>query len=475
MLLKAAVNLMLALARFTAAAPAAAAGPAALAPPAVAGAAGAAGIAPLVASYRSDRTAAPSTGRAPAAAPPAEDPFAGRERLDRDALLRAVVQRNPSLEAARQAWRAAAAHGLAQGALPDPALSLELTPFALGHGFAEGIEVRQALPLAARRRLGVTAAAAAAGGALADYRAAVVELAAAASLLFDDFYMAERMLAIDDEHLRLAEELRRAAADRYAAGLAPQQEPLQAEVEAARLLHHRSELLVERERLAIRIQELVHAPAGRPLPPPPERLPEPPPAAAPPAAAEELAVAASPEVAARRAAADARRAELDLARLAGRPDVEVMGAYDSRWAAAGQRLLAGVAIALPVHTARRAAERAEAEARLAAAESERIAAEDRVRGAVREAVVRLAEAGHAREIYQERLLPASRDQLRAARSSFEVGRGSFQALIEAERSLREAEIGNEQGLVDLYRRQAEYDRALGRLPPGIDAAEGLPR
>jgi cobalt-zinc-cadmium efflux system outer membrane protein len=406
------------------------------------------------------------------------DPFAGLPRLEREALLRAVVERNPSLEAARQAWRAADARRGGRQELPDPTLALAATPFAYGTGtsaFAASLELRQPLPLASRRRLGGAMAAAQAAGAVAGYRAALVELVAAASLLYDDYYMAYRLLALNAEHLRLAEEMRRAATDRYAAGLGPQRQALQAEVEAARLLHRRTELEVERELLAIRIQAMVHTSASRPLPPPPERLPAPPiTGAAPPGEAEQIAVAASPELAARSAAADARRADLELARLARRPDLELMGLYDSRWPAAGQRFLAGVAIALPVRGERAAADRSAAEALLAQAESERSAAEDQVRAAARAAALRLDEADHVREIFQDRLLPAARDQLRAARASFEVGQGSFEALLEAERDLRDLEIEGEQALVDLYRRQAELDRVLGRLPPGIEPAGGPP-
>lgn len=406
------------------------------------------------------------------------DPFAGQPRLGREPLLRAVVERNPTLEAARQAWRAAAARRRGQGLLPDPTVGIEISPFALGTsgprgggggaGFAETVELRQALPPASRRRLGASAAAAESAGAAADYRAALVELVAAASLAYDDYFMIYRELALNDEHLRLAEELRRTAIDRYAAGRAPQQDPLQAELEAARLLHRRTELQVARERLALHIQALVHRSASLPLPPPPPQLPVPVYAGPRGVEAEQAAVGAHPELAARRAAEEARGADLELARLAGRPDLELMAGYDSRWAAAGQRFLAGVAVQLPLHGERRSAGRAEAEARLAQAESERAAAEDRVREAARAASAELELAEHVRAIYQDRLLPASRDQLRAARASYEVGQGSFQALIEAEKNLREAELGDEQALVDLYRRQAELDRAVGRLPPGLD-------
>jgi cobalt-zinc-cadmium efflux system outer membrane protein len=422
----------------------------------------------------------PPTGRAPASreADAGGDPFAGLARLERETLLRAVVERNPSLEAARQAWRAADARRGGRQELPDPTLALAATPFAHGGGtaaFAASVELRQPLPLASRRRLGTAVAAAQTAGVLAGYRAALVELVAAASLLYDDYYMVYRQLALNAEHLRLAEEMRRAATDRYAAGLGPQRQALQAEIEAARLLHRQTELAVERELLAIRIQGMVHSSASRPLPPPPERLPAPPiTGAAPASEAERIALAQSPEVAARRAAADARRADVELARLARRPDLELMGLYDSRWPAGGQRFLAGVAVGLPVRGERAAADRTAAEALLAQAESERSAAEDQVRAEARIAALRLDEADHVREIYQDRLLPASRDQLQAARAGFEVGQGSFESVIEAERDLRDVEIGGEQALVDLYRRQTELDRVLGRLPPGIEPAGGPP-
>jgi outer membrane protein TolC len=425
-------------------------------------------------------TAAAAT--APAGRPPASregdggDPFAGLARLERENLLRAVVERNPSVAAARQAWRAADARRGGRLELPGPNLALAVTPFAHGGGtaaFAEVLELRQPLPLASRRRLGATLAAVETAGALAGYREALVELVAAASLLYDDYYMAYRLLALNAEHLRLAGEMRRAATERYAAGLGPERQVLQAELETARLLHRQTELEVERELIAIRIRGLVHSSASLPLPPPPEQLPPPPiTAAAPPSEAEQIALAASPELAARRATADARRAGLELARLARRPDLELMGLYDSRWPAAGQRFLAGVAVGLPVRGERAAAERSAAEALLAQAESERSAAEDQVRTAARMAALRLDEADHVREIYLDRLLPAARDQLRAARASFTVGQGSLEAVLEAERDLRDTEIGGEQALVDLYRRQAELDRILGRLPPGLEAAAG---
>jgi outer membrane protein TolC len=67
-------------------------------------------------------------------------------------------------------------------------------------------------------------------------------------------------------------------------------------------------------------------------------------------------------------------------------------------------------------------------------------------------------------LFRDRLLPAARDQVGAARSGFETGRNSFLALIDAERNLRNVELGYEEALASLGHRRAELDRALGRIP-----------
>jgi len=68
------------------------------------------------------------------------------------------------------------------------------------------------------------------------------------------------------------------------------------------------------------------------------------------------------------------------------------------------------------------------------------------------------------ELYRGRLLPALGDQIRAARAGFETGQNSFLTLIEAERNQRSVRLGFEEALTDFYRRRAELDRALGRMP-----------
>jgi outer membrane protein TolC len=405
--------------------------------------------------------------------PPADDPFAGSERLDRDALVRAVLARNQDVEAMRQAWLAARERPAQAGALADPMVSYGVAPLSIGSAdvdLGQELRVEQPLPYPGRRGLRRAQAEAEAGMAGAELAEVRLELTATAALLFADYALVHQALAINTDHRRLLGEVREVAAARYAAGLLSQQDPLLAETEEAELQVEETELAAERAALTARINALLHRASDLPLPPPEEgalaarpELPE-------VAALEEAALAARPEIAARLADLEARRAALDLARLERRPDFGVMTSYNSMWGDREHRWMAGMTVNLPVWRRRTEAARREAEARLAQAEAERTHIEHEVRGEVREAHARLAAGMRAAILYESRLLPAARDQVEAARAGFTTGQVTALAVLEAERAVRRAELGYAETLAALERRRAELDRATGRLPAGPDAA-----
>lgn len=400
-----------------------------------------------------------------------EDPFAGATALERETLAAAVAARNPSLEAARQAWRAATARAPQERSLANPMVSYGLAPLSAGADvpFGQEIEFRQALPFPGKLRARGAMAEAEAEAAFQDYREALLELASEASRLADDWYLVHRAREINDQHKLLLDSFREVAAARYAAGLAAQQDPLQAEVEGAKLLQAGAELDSARRITAARINALLHRDSGAALPPPPDRLPDPP-ALADFGGLEQEALAARPGLAGQASMIRAREAGLAMALLERRPDFEVMGSYSSMWMDTEHRFMAGVAVDLPLRRGRIEAARAQAEAELAAARSERAAAEDEVRAEVREAYEMVFETLSQIEIQRNRVLPATRDQIRAARAGFETG-GSFLAAIEAERNLREAELRDHELLAEFHRRRARLDRVLGRLPAGIPVPE----
>jgi len=77
---------------------------------------------------------------------------------------------------------------------------------------------------------------------------------------------------------------------------------------------------------------------------------------------------------------------------------------------------------------------------------------------------------HLIELYRDRVLPAARDQVAAARVSFESGNESMLGLIEAERSLRDAQQQYHEAVAGYVRAQAAVARTLGELPGTAAAA-----
>lgn len=395
----------------------------------------------------------------------------GQPLLERRALIQAVLERNPSLETARQAWRAAAEVIPQAASLDDPMASYSLAPLSVTADarFGEVLRFSQRIPQPGTLRLREEMAAAAASAAKYRVEEVRLRLATTASLLYDDYWLVDRALAITREHAGLLETFRLVATSRYATGLAPQQAPIQAEVEAARLLHRQAVLTSERRKLVARLNALLHRPASAPLAPAPDRLDADEADRLDAEDAVEAAPPSRPEVAARRAGIDSLRARVALEGLGARPDFEVMASYNSMWNTPEHRWTVGVGLRLPVRRKRLRASVAEAEARLAAGESELAALDDAVAAEVETARADLEEAEHVVRLYRDRVLPAARDQVAAARAGFETGGGSMLGLIDAQRSLLAAELTQAEAVAEVASARAALDRALGRMPLGWTA------
>jgi outer membrane protein TolC len=412
------------------------------------------------------------------------DPIALAETLERSTLIAAVLERNPSLAAARQAWRAAAERPRQVSALENPTVAYALAPLSIGSGVTVGqeIELSQPLAFAGRRRAREAMATAEAAMLEADLATLRLELARRAELLFVDYALTAELLRIHEHHGALLEDLQRAAAARYAAGQGSQQDPLQAESELAHVLHERVQLLSQQRILGAQLNTLLHRAPGEPLPPPPSRPPTDAQAHGMVDAARfEESALARPELRSAAWVIEARRAELDLARRESGPLVEVMTAYEAMWSDREHRWLVGGSVSVPLWRRRIRAGVAEAEAKLAQAENERAARAQEVRGEVWEAAQRLGESEHVLGLYRDRLLPIALDRVEAALAGFRSGTNDFVALIDAERNQREAELGYQQALADLDRNHVELARAAGiadatvsttTAEPGAETGQG---
>ncbi len=422
------------------------------------------------------------SAQAPAAAPPtdaptvAARPVTAAPELQRTALLQAVMEQNPSLGQARASVSAASARVTRAKALADPTLSYSIAPLSLFSDsvrFGQEVELSQALPFPGKRRLAGEVARAEATAMGEEMKTVRLRLALLASQLYDDWVLVHRALELNAEHEALLATLKKSAEAQYVAGRATQADPLQAEVALSELLHERSMLESRRASVRARLNGMLHRAPHLSLPPPPAHREEPKATAL--GASETLqqeALRNRPELAALRARVGGGEAAVQLASRNTLPDLMVMGAYNSMWMDTPHQFMAGVSLNLPIQLGAKRAERDEARAQLHGLKRDEARLVDEVRVEVEEARARLLEAHHGLEIFRERVLPAARDQVAAARAGFATGRNGFSTVLEAERSLRSAQLRLEEARADVSRRDAELQRALGRIPFLASASEG---
>ncbi|MEO7735436.1 MAG: TolC family protein [Kofleriaceae bacterium] len=389
-----------------------------------------------------------------------DDVVFGSAALDRNALVAAVLARNPDLDAARETWRAAAAAYPIATALDDPMASYEVAPFSIGSSvpFGQKIEVRQKLPWPGKRQLAGASALADAEGAEADFNTLRLDLAEATVNAFDDYYVAARALEVNQHHHDLLARIEKSALAQYTVGHGSQQDPLEARAEIIALERERL-MLVTRQRTAVaKINRLLRRRADAELPPPPAKLEVTPPL---PAATE-----LHPRQLAATAKSRGRQADIEHADRAFYPDFEVMGSYNSMWNTWQHQWMIGVGIEIPLQRDKRRAavdmaraEKAKAIAELASVTDMLGEDRDRTRREVDEAT-------QALELYEKQLLPVSLARVDAALAGFTAGQNPFSTTVMAEHALRGIELEIEQARADLDRKTAALERAEGRIPGG---------
>jgi outer membrane protein TolC len=388
------------------------------------------------------------------------------EPLSREVLIAQVLESNPTVESARQAWREALARIPQVTALADPMVAYEAAPGSLGFEADVGQVVRlsQRFEWPGKQGLRGAMAQAEAEARDSDLDQVRMDLALTASMLFDDHYVVQRSLEINREHLGLLTGLQESAVAQYAAGRGRQQDPLQAEVELALLERERLALVSRQQVIVAQLNGLLHRAPGAALPPAPARLLGATMPAGDAASWAERATRDRPELSAITHRMEARRSAVALARRASLPDFALMGTYNSMMPMPEHRFMFGVSLNIPLQIGAKRGGVDQAKAALARTQSLHLSQVDGVRVELTQAWVRLEEAIAEASLYEERILPAARSQVAAAEAGYQSGRDDFSDLMAAERRLRSLERQYEESLAKTWTRRALLARAAGVAP-----------
>jgi outer membrane protein TolC len=388
------------------------------------------------------------------------DPFQGQAELDFEQLKREIQARNPSLQEAILAWRAASERYPQEISLEDPMFGYMIGVSGIGPQGGYMTEASQKLPWFGKRQLRGEKADYEARAASRDVEDVRLMLAEASANAYLDFYLARRELDLNAANLELLREFRQIAQVRYEANQVTQQDVLQSNIELADAEGRQVEL-TRQERVAVaRINTLLHRGADCRLPPPGEKLATP--VVLPPVETfREAALCHRPDLSAEAARIRVEEANVALACKEFYPDFEVVAKYDAFMMPDDMRPQVGVNMNVPLAKGKRYAAWREASAKLQQRRAAYAKKADQARFEVQSSYAMLLESGQLLRLYAEKILPSAEDNIQSARTNYTAGKVDFLRLIEAQRQFYRQQERYYQALADYHRRLAEMYRVSG--------------
>jgi len=385
-----------------------------------------------------------------------------------------ALEKNPEIQLLRQRLEVVSARAKQAPYLEDPQIAFQLggvplsNPTSFNQADTNSIGIRQMLPFFGKLTLKEKIAQQEAKVVEQELRAKEREIISMVKMAYADLFMAQRAIEILREQLEIMRTIIRATEARYAVGRVTQQDVFKAQLEQSELMNQL--IVAERESgvAEVKLNTAMYRPPRMPI-----RLP----AdltllggAVTPAGIEDLALATRPEL--KGAEEEIQRSER-MYELADKnrkfPDFMLGWDYMRMpMEMKKDRYAAMVNITIPFSPwtiGRRNYEVEESLAEIRAAKANRDALRNMTLREVGESQAKVQAARRSVQLYSEGLLTQAELSFRAAMAAYQTGRVEFVTLLEAERALREARMGNFKAQANVLQSLADLERAVGKELP----------
>ncbi|MGI8510395.1 MAG: TolC family protein [Gemmatimonadaceae bacterium] len=384
--------------------------------------------------------------------------------LTRARAVQLALTRNPQLEVAREQTAEFRALKVQAVAIPDPAVTAGLDQqsgfFRNLPGGQRNIGAVLAVPFPDKIRLRGRVASADVTNSSAAYHALRYTIAAQTAVMYDSLLLATRQRADISQSRQLSQQFLQRTQARFDAGTAPRLDVIKAQVDVAQaenqLIANERDIAAAQGGLNRLVGRTVGAPivAGDSLgiPPPLPRF----------EVVTALAVASRSELAGLKAEREGAKAATSLAHEFWLPDITLGVNRDVTPGAPPSAFSTGLAFPVPFlfwqHTRGEIAQAQHRERELAASYRDLYAqiGQD-VRNAYATANTTLRQAIFIRDV----LLPSAREAFRAASASYAIGGSSAFEVIDARRTLLDAESQYSLALAAANTAQSDLERAVG--------------
>lgn len=385
-------------------------------------------------------------------------------RLTRSEAIALALANNPQLAVAREQTNQFRAARVVARSIPDPAVTASLDNqngfFRSGAGGAKTVGVGLLVPFPDKLRLQGAVATGDVKAAEANYLALRRQLAAMTSQAYDSLLVAIRHLSDTRESRQLSDDFLKRTQARFDAGMVPRLDVIKARVDVAQATNSLISGNRDIANAQAALDRLLGKPLGQPvlavdsltIPPEMPTLEQ----------LEPIALVARAELAGIAARRKAAESATRLSKEFWIPDLNLGVSRDLTPGAPSTAFSTGIAFPIPLlfwqHTRGQISQAQSRERELAATETDlRAAIGEDVRTAYATANAALRQA---RYISNE-LLPAAREAFRAASAGYAIGGSSAFEVIDARRTLLDAERQYTDALAAANTSRADLERATG--------------
>jgi cobalt-zinc-cadmium efflux system outer membrane protein len=385
-------------------------------------------------------------------------------------LLALAKERNPDIAAMRHEVSAANERVLPAGALMNPRFKMELEDITKGGqqdptllpsdtGSAR-YTLSQDFPWSGKRDLKREMATQDIQVAQSREQQTWSDMAARIKSLFAQRYLVKATQQLVNENLNLMLQLEKVLQVRYATGLAAQQDITRIHVEHTGMRAELAALAGEWRQTQSRLNALLARPWDAPLAPPAALRPLPEPSKLDFNALSERVRRANPQLAVESARVRSAEKNRDLSFKSRYPDVTVgINAMQRQGSINEWGLM--LELNLPLQGDVWRAQEREAQAMLAAAQARQEAALNQAQADLSDNLSALETARQTEHLMTYSLMPQADLTWRAALAGYENGKADFATLLDAQRQIRQARLGQLKAQVDAQMRLAEIEKLLG--------------
>ncbi|MDB6122457.1 MAG: Outer rane efflux protein [Pedosphaera sp.] len=390
--------------------------------------------------------------------------------LSIDQVISEVLSNNQSLKAARANWEGMKERIPQARAWEDPRVGLDATAGRFvsvpPNSFTDyRYTAEQTIPLSGRNRLQAKVAESDAASSFLQLHRRELDLTARAHMAYYRLANAYEQLALNRKNTSLLKQYADISRAKYEVGTKPQSDVLTAETELGKQEESRFDLERQVSEAETELNVLMNRPAHTPLPQPVTMM------FAPLSIStdniDHLALAHRPELQMARKKIEAARSQVEIAKKGWIPEprLRVEASQYNEASQAISEVAAGISFNLPWFNRKKySAAIRENKNLLESSEYEMAALRTETLGLVRNHLKRVETFHHHTELFHDKIIPLATQTVTATRLSYETDKATFLNLIEAQRTLQDAESMYWNHLADYLSALAELEAIVGADP-----------